>query len=780
MITAIGNIYQLVGDLLRYRPRGMLVLNRSINQASPVDKLKRVLAGDRPIGVIFLDIVKFHEIHQLQGSIIATRILFLLEDALRHRIAELLPEAGILAVEHLWADDFVVLVALEDVHSQEYLLHLAATLRSSLKEELNPKLVELVGSELELHLGCSVIEPRGNLKPDLKLYNALREAQRVAKGAVDLDTLRLKRDFEEIIENKNLKIQYQPVVSLSSGEILGWEALTRGPEGSHFSRPDIIFRFAEEVGLLFPTERVCREKAISNINGLGPEQKLFLNVHPRTMNDPKFVRGETLQLLQKYGLAPHNIVFEITERHSIKDYHFFKRVVEHYRSQGYRIAIDDVGAGFSGLQSIAEIRPDFIKIDMSLVRNIDSNPSRQAVVNALISLAGKINSRVIAEGVETQNELNVLLLQGAHFAQGYFLARPEFPKPAATKAVVAYIRRQRTGDLAGRRRNLCIGDLTVPALVVGEETPVSKAKELLDAVKQPNSGLLVIRGQETVGLVMRHNLHRTLSSQYGVPLYYRRPITAVMDRAPLVLEVHISLEGAAELAVNRAQDKLYDDLVVVDENRVLVGVVPVQRLLDTVTRMQIELAKGANPLTGLPGNVAIEEELSRRARHGQISSVIYADLDGFKAYNDIYGFEHGDQMIMLLSKVLLHSAKKYGTEEDFAGHIGGDDLIVITKPECAERISRKTVGLFDRLVGSCFSSEERARGAFYGYNRAGRQEWLPLTSVSLAIVDCQDHEDYRSLAETAAQLKKRAKALPGSVYVRDRRSKTAKTIVKSF
>ena len=771
MITVIKNTCRMVNDLLRYRPRGMFVLHQSIDQASLVDKLKRVLAAGKPIGVIFLDIMKFHEIQQMQGSIMATRILFLLEEALRHRMAELLPEARVLATEHLWADDFVVLLTLEDVHSQEHLLDLAIALRLSLKEELNPKLMLLAGYELELHLGCSVIEPRGDLKPEVKLYNALRDAQRVAKGAIDLDTVKLNKEFKEILHNKNLRALYQPIVSLSSGEVLGWEALTRGPEDSYFSRPDIIFSFAEEVGLLFPTERVCREKAISNVNGLGPEQKLFLNVHPRTMSDPCFVKGETLKLLREHGLVPHNIVFEITERHSIKDYKSFKRVVEHYRSQGYRIAVDDVGAGFSGLQSIAEIRPDFIKIDMSLVRNIDKNPSRQAVVDALINLARKINSRVIAEGIETQNELNTLLLEGAHYAQGYFLARPGFPKPATAKTVTTYIRRQGNGDLAGWRRNLCIGDLTVPALVVDEETPVSEVKEKLDATKQPNSGLVVVRGQETVGLVMRQNLYRTLGSQYGVPLYYRRPVTTVMDYTPLVVDANTIVEQVAELAMNREQDKLYDDLVVVGANGALVGVVSVQRLLDALTRVQIELAKGANPLTGLPGNVAIEEELSRRARHSQISSVIYADLDRFKAYNDTYGFENGDHMLMLLAKVLLHSTRKYGIEEDFVGHIGGDDLIVITKPECVERISRKIVKLFDRLVRSCFLPEHRNNGFFYGQDRAGRQGWLPLVSVSLAIVDCQDHEDYRTLAETAAQLKKRAKALPGSVYVRDRRSK---------
>lgn len=734
-------------------------------------KLMRVLAAGKSVGIIFLDIVKFHEILHLRGSLVANQVLVLLEGAFRHKMAELVPNARILATDHLWADDFVVLLTLDDKHSQEHLLDLAIALRLSLKEELNPRLMQLTGCELELHLGCSVIDPLNGLQPDIKLYNALREAQRVAKGAIGLDTLRHKKEFLEILDHKMLTTLYQPVVSLSTGEILGWEALTRGPKDSYFSRPDIFFGFAEEMGMLFPTEKVSREKAISSLGDLGPEQKLFLNVHPRSISDPNFVKGETLQMLNKFGLVPRNIVFEITEQHSIKDYLSFKRVVENYRSQGYRIAIDDVGAGFSGLQTIAEIKPDFLKIDMSLVRNIDNDPSRQAVVDALISLAAKINCRVIAEGVETQNELNALLLKGVHYAQGYFLAHPKFPKPPAAKEVVAYIRRQRIGDQASRPRYLWVGDLAVPALVVNEEAPVAKVKEMLEVAQQPYSSLVVVKGHEVAGLVMGQNLYRTLGSLYGIPLYYQRQISVLMDHKPLIIRADTVLEQAAELAMSRDQDKLYDDLVVVDANGSLVGVVSVQRLLDTLTRVQIELAKGANPLSGLPGNLAIEEELSKRARHGQNSSVIYADLDGFKSYNDTYGFKHGDKMILLLSKIILHSTRKYGKDGDFVGHIGGDDLIAITRPECAELICHKIIQLFDRLSGHCFSPADRARRAFYGHDRFGRQGWLPLTTVSLAVIDCENERDYKSLAETAAQLKRRAKAEPGSLYVRDRRAK---------
>jgi diguanylate cyclase (GGDEF)-like protein len=244
-----------------------------------------------------------------------------------------------------------------------------------------------------------------------------------------------------------------------------------------------------------------------------------------------------------------------------------------------------------------------------------------------------------------------------------------------------------------------------------------------------------------------------------------------MDHTPLVMEGHTVLELAAELALSRERDKLYDDLIVVDANRNLVGIVSIHRLLETLTRIQIELAKGTNPLTGLPGNLAIEEELSRRARHALVSSVIYVDLDGFKSYNDAFGFKHGDQMIVLLSKIILHCTQKYGGEEDFVGHIGGDDLIVITRPKYAELIGKQIIRMFDRLISRCFSAEDLAKGAFYGYDRNGTQKWLPLTSVTLVEVECWNQKDYGSLAETAAQLKKYAKATPGSNYMRDRRVK---------
>lgn len=770
VISGLQNIYGVVNEALKLRTSGNLFLNHSIRETSLVAKLNRSLIKGEPTGIIYLDIARFHEVQFLYGTIGAARILSLVEKTWRGKIDRFFPRANILAVENLWADDFVILFTLPETVAPEKLLELVVALRLSLKDSLNMEFMHLVGKELELHVGYSMIEANRELKAEIQLYMALKEAQKMARGALDLHTLKLSQEFKEILAERRLQAVFQPIVSFKSGELLGWEALTRGPADSYFRSPDIIFSFAEEIGLLYPTERVCRLGAISSVDGIGPEQKLFLNVHPRTVSDPNFVKGETLEVLQEFGLDPRNVVFEITERHSITDYGFLKRTLEHYRSQGYQVAVDDVGAGFSGLYSIAEIRPEFIKIDMSLVRDIDSNPSRRAVVEALITLAAKINCLVIAEGIETHGELNTLLALGVNYGQGYLLARPAFPKPRAAEEVVAHIRRQiaRNGD-RGWRRGLTIGDLVTPTMVVEENMPVAAVKEKLEATRQPLSGVVVVKDGLPVGLVMRHNLDRLLSSQYGVSLYSHRPVKAVMDPAPLMVNAGLALEQASERAMQREPEKLYDDLVVVEDNS-LVGVVPVQRMLDTLTRIQVELARGANPLTGLPGNVAIEGELAERSKTGQAFSVIYVDMDGFKAYNDAYGFENGDRMIVLLAKIILHAVKKYGGEGDFVGHIGGDDFIVITRPEYTEGISRATVRLFDRLVRRFFSREDRGQGRFYGQDRQGYKGWLPLVAVSLAIVDCRDAGSYHELATRAAQLKKYAKSLPGSVYVRDRRA----------
>lgn len=238
---------------------------------------------------------------------------------------------------------------------------------------------------------------------------------------------RLREEFSGILADKQLGVVYQPIVSLATGWTRGWEALARGPESGYFSRADRIFDFAEENGLLFLTEKLCWEKAIGCVGDLDAGQALFVNVHPQTVSNPAFAEGEILRTLERC-CRPENVVIEVTEKHGIRDFKAFRRVLDGCRRRGLRIAIDDVGSGFSGLQSIAEIRPEFLKIDMSLVRGIDRDTGKQHVIESLVGLAENLGCKTIAEGIETQEELDALSFHGVHYGQGYYLARPEFPK----------------------------------------------------------------------------------------------------------------------------------------------------------------------------------------------------------------------------------------------------------------------------------------------------------------------------------------------------------------
>ena len=159
------------------------------------------------------------------------------------------------------------------------------------------------------------------------------------------------------------------------------------------------------------------------------------------IHDPQFTPGQTLAFLEKMNLAPQNVVFEITERQSIDDYASFTKALDHYRRQGYRIAIDDAGAGYSSLQAIAELHPDYIKIDRSLIHRIDRDKMKEILVETLTVFAQKINCQMIAEGIETFEELEVVRRLGVHFGQGYLLGRPNPKLQPASDAVVEWIQR---------------------------------------------------------------------------------------------------------------------------------------------------------------------------------------------------------------------------------------------------------------------------------------------------------------------------------------------------
>lgn len=711
-------------------------------------------------------------------------VLFAIQDHYLYR--ELFGEDMVRHIEDQLKDSLIAcgadLTCQDDVHcltseSGEYLLlwpsldkedlaDLAYAIKIKAQDELKRTMLKWTGREVELGIGFARFGAGGGGDWEKRFLQAVTEARRSARSHLDISGLEIAARFNELLLNKGVSAFYQPILDFSSGSIMGWEALARGPAGTSFQSPIMLFELAEQLERLFALEELCREKAITNLGEIATDQRLFLNIHPRTMVDPEFTPGKTLSLLERVGMKPANIVFEITERQSLQDFGLFYRTLEHYRSQGFQVAVDDVGAGYSGLSSIAEIQPDFIKIDMSLVNNVDRDPVKRALLETITTFAEKIGSKIIAEGIETRAQAICLLDIGVHYGQGYFLARPAFPRPGL--AVDADELRL-VGDLSQKSLtcSMPVGNLAEAPHAVSAEFLVSEAQHFFEK-NRTFSSLIITEDDKPKGLIMEYHLNRQLSSQYGVALFYKRPVNSIMDENPLSVDETAPVEQVAKQAMQREHLKAYDDVIVTKRGK-LFGVVTVQKIMNTLAHVQVEMAKGTNPLTGLPGNVFLEQEIEARIAKKKSFSLIYADLDHFKVYNDTYGFKNGDRIIKLAADILSWAVKKYGPGDARLCHIGGDDFVILSNTESAESICRGSIRCFKRLVRGCYCLADRQKGWIQAVGRDGQERQFPLVSMSLGIMEIAGKCTLLEIGERAAHIKKFAKSFPGNSYARDRR-----------
>jgi EAL domain-containing protein (putative c-di-GMP-specific phosphodiesterase class I) len=256
------------------------------------------------------------------------------------------------------------------------------------------------------------------------VYRGIQEARdQVTRKTVRAE-IRGGELLQDAIARRDIAPVFQPVFDLQTGEMIGMEALSRGPRGSEFESGETLFSLAERTELLVPLERVCRQRSLEAAANAPPDRQIFINLSPAAASDPEFLGPLFLEQVAAYGLAPHRIVLEITERTYAVYEGLFREVLSRFRQQSFRIAVDDVGTGYSNLTSLAEIEPDYLKFDNVFVRGIDRRRTKQDLLEALMSFARKMKTKVIAEGIETREELKVLQSLGVPYGQGFLLARP--------------------------------------------------------------------------------------------------------------------------------------------------------------------------------------------------------------------------------------------------------------------------------------------------------------------------------------------------------------------
>ena len=273
-------------------------------------------------------------------------------------------------------------------------------------------------------VGASRIPFDSKYRVERLLYRGLQEA----RDQVTRKTIRAEIQGGELLHDaitrQDFSPVFQPIFDLASGEMIGIEALSRGPRGSELESGEVLFSLAEKTEMLLPLERICRAQSLAAAAVAGKDCKIFLNLSPVAVSDPEFLGPHFLEQVASHGLTPDQIVLEITERTYVVYQDLFRAVLARFRQQNFRIAVDDVGTGYSSLASLADIEPDYLKFDTVFVRGIDRHPTKQELLDALLSFARKMHTEVIVEGIENEEELKTLRALRVPFGQGFLLGRP--------------------------------------------------------------------------------------------------------------------------------------------------------------------------------------------------------------------------------------------------------------------------------------------------------------------------------------------------------------------
>ncbi|UCG11889.1 MAG: EAL domain-containing protein [Deltaproteobacteria bacterium] len=293
-----------------------------------------------------------------------------------------------------------------------------------LRERFDYELYEKFGCDI----GCAIIEQEPAVKFERSVYRALEEACSDSILEKERDWKRRTNMVKDMVRKRKIRTVYQPIVDLHHKEVIGYEALSRGLE-TGFESPDYLFKVASEADAVWRLERLCRSRALEGASQLEQGKLLFLNVEPGAIYDPAFLSPETLTQMAAVGLSPERVVIELTEHTDVKDFQDFRRTLQSFKRLGFKVAIDDVGSGYAGLKSIAELRPDFIKMDMSLARDLHLDQVKQELVTTFAQFSERIGVKMILEGIESVDELKAVKRVGVRFAQGYHFALPDNPLP---------------------------------------------------------------------------------------------------------------------------------------------------------------------------------------------------------------------------------------------------------------------------------------------------------------------------------------------------------------
>jgi EAL domain-containing protein (putative c-di-GMP-specific phosphodiesterase class I)/GGDEF domain-containing protein len=369
--------------------------------------------------VLYLNFVRYTKIEEIYGWEKLDAVLETTAVAVREFLDDTVMSTSRLMVSFTNDDDFIffhVPATGVAAASENEITETVSRLQRHVAGRIEAQHGEDIAALFDIYVGRAHVYYNPKIRLERLIYRGIREAANAARSIEERERARRVADLRSSLRDRGVYVDYHPIVVAETREIFGYEALARGVLRSLRS-PEVMFDVAAEADLLWELSRLCRSRAIEGIETrLQPGELLFLNVDPHDFSDPAFNEREV-----KY---PDRVVIEITERTAIKDYPKFRERLRAFREIGFRFAVDDAGSGYAGLGSIANLEPDFIKLDISLINGIDTNFIKQNLVETMVRFANDHGAKVIAEGVERAEEFKAVKDLGVHLVQGFFLHRP--------------------------------------------------------------------------------------------------------------------------------------------------------------------------------------------------------------------------------------------------------------------------------------------------------------------------------------------------------------------
>lgn len=552
----------------------------------------------------------------------------------------------------------------------------------------------------------------------------------------------------DIITKELVTPYFQPIVDLRNGEVYSYSVACYGPQHSILDTPEELITAALEFNLQQELQEVCRKITTQVVADKGLKNNWIL-----------------------FGFKKSDELFldlTLTQRSSQKIIYSTNPASHDHQGVPTKITIQP-----DMIIKERELQPKYIVINCQCIGNLDKKSFQQTQIKATVAYAHTIGAFVLAIDVSTLDELGVLMELEVDFACGSLFGRSSPILSVISEEAISKIKSYHStteGHTLSENVSMKIGDIVQCNPFAASTIIISNLEALFGARYQ---GIVIVDDNIPVGLLMKNRLYYRLGTPYGVSLYSSKPVADLMDKEALIVDAELPLETVSQMAMNRLEDSQYD-LIIVVRNKKYAGVVSVTHLLQQLTNLQIKFASNSNPLTGLPGNLIIEERLKQVVLKGQPFAVLYCDLDNFKAFNDKYGFEQGDCVLKFTASLLQAAMLEVvnDTSNTLLGHIGGDDFIILTDQDRAEKLCEVIVKKFDKKIIKYYASEDIKQKYIMVENRKGKLEQFPLMSISIGVVHNRNKKfsSYIEIGEVAAQLKKIAKKIPGSSWLFDQRN----------